>query len=56
MFIKINNDGSKEYPYSLSNLTGVIDEWRVTAYQGPLYWAYNGEKLTEIRKKKTTSI
>lgn len=50
---RVEYDGNE---YSLSNLTGVIDEWRVTAYQGPLYWAYNGEKLTEIRKKKTTSI
>jgi len=44
------------YEYSLSNLTGKLEDWKTTAYQGPLYWAYNGEKLTELRKKKTTSI
>lgn len=42
--------------YSLSNLTGILENWKTTAYQGPLYWAYDGEKLTELRKKKTTSI
>jgi hypothetical protein len=44
------------YEYSLSNLTGKLEDWKTTAYQGPLYWGYNGERLTELRKKKTTSI
>jgi hypothetical protein len=44
------------YEYSLSNLTGKLEDWKSTAYQGPLYWAYGGERLTDIRKKKTTSI
>ena len=43
------------YEYSLSNLTGKLEDWKTTAYQGPLYWGYNGERLTELRKKKTTS-
>ena len=54
--VSINRVEFEGTEYSLSNLTGILDEWRITAYQGPLYWAYNGEKLTEIRKKKTTSI
>ena len=50
---KVEYEGNE---YSLSNLTGILENWKITAYQGPLYWAYNGEKLTELRKKKTTSI
>lgn len=44
------------YEYSLSNLTGKLEDWKSTAYQGPLYWAYDGERLTDIRKKKTTIV
>jgi hypothetical protein len=54
--VSVNRVEFEGTEYALSNLTGILDEWRITAYQGPLYWAYNGEKLTEIRKKKTTSI
>ena len=54
--VSVNRVEYEGIEYSLSNLTGILDEWRITAYQGPLYWAYNGERLTEIRKKKTTSF
>jgi hypothetical protein len=37
-------------------LTGIIEDWKNVAYQGPLHWAYNGERLTDLRNKKTTSI
>jgi hypothetical protein len=54
--VSVNRVEFEGTEYALSNLTGILDEWRITAYQGPLYWAYNGERLTEIRKKKTTSF
>jgi hypothetical protein len=54
--VSVNRVEYEGIEYSLSNLSGILDEWRITAYQGPLYWTYCGERLTEIRKKKTTSI
>jgi hypothetical protein len=54
--ISINRVEYEGLEYSLSNLTGIIEDWKNVAYQGPLHWAYNGERLTDLRNKKTTSI
>ena len=54
--ISVNRVEYEGLEYSLSNLTGIIEEWKNVAYQGPLFWAYNGERLTDIRSRKTTSI
>jgi hypothetical protein len=57
--VKIVDDNCVEYEnerYTLSALTAKLDNYRVSAYQGPLYWTYNGERLTDLRNKKTTSI
>ena len=52
--VSINRVEFEDTEYSLSNLTGIIEDWKNVAYQGPLHWAYNGEKLTDLRNKKTT--
>jgi hypothetical protein len=54
--VSINRVEFEDTEYSLSNLTGIIEDWKNVAYQGPLHWAYNGERLTDVRSKKTTSI
>jgi hypothetical protein len=54
--ISINRVEYEDLEYSLSNLTGTIEDWKNIAYQGPLHWTYNGERLTDLRNKKTTSI
>ena len=54
--ISINRVEYEDLEYSLSNLTGTIEDWKNVAYQGPLHWTYNGERLTDLRNKKTTSI
>ena len=54
--ISINKVEYEDLEYSLSNLTGTIEDWKNVAYQGPLHWTYDGERLTDLRNKKTTSI
>jgi hypothetical protein len=59
--VKIVDDKCVEYEnerYTLSALTAKLDSNRVSAYQGPAWWCYDGKKLSDIRKEmeKTTSI
>ena len=59
--VKIVDDKCVEYQnerYTLSALTAKLDNNRLSAYQGPAWWCFDGKKLCDIRKEmeKTTSI